>query len=95
MAGVNWHFGYARGLTDWRLAWWWTKEKRGLNDHHDSVLALAIVQRLGNGPTEAVNCLNKRVQRVAFGFGSSRNCRIRTLLYAGKPNWSLPPVTPR
>ena len=42
-----------------------------------------------NGPTEAVNNLIKRVKRAAFGFTSFRNYRIRSLLYAGKPNWSL------
>jgi len=49
-----------------------------------------------NGPTEAVNNLIKRVKRAAFGFTSFRNYRIRSLLYAGKPNWSLlTTVTPR
>jgi len=42
-----------------------------------------------NGPTEAMNNLIKRIKRVAFGFTSFRNYRIRSLLYAGKPNWSL------
>ena len=31
----------------------------------------------------------KRVKRVAFGIVNHRNYRIRTLLYAGKPNWDL------
>ena len=49
-----------------------------------------------NGPTEAVNNLIKRVKRVAFGFNRFRNFRIRTLLYAGRPNWDLlPTITPR
>lgn len=49
-----------------------------------------------NGPTEAMNNLIKRVKRVAFGFTSFRNYRIRSLLYAGKPNWDLlATVTPR
>ena len=42
-----------------------------------------------NGPTEAVNNLVKRVKRAAFGFRSFKSFRIRSLLYAGKPNWSL------
>ena len=51
---------------------------------------------VSNGPTEAVNNLLKRVKRAAFGFTSFRNYRIRTLLYAGKPNWALlATVTPR
>ncbi len=33
--------------------------------------------------------LIKRVKRVAIGFTRFRNYRIRTLLYAGKPNWGL------
>lgn len=49
-----------------------------------------------NGPTEAANNLIKRVKRVAFGFTSFRNYRVRSLLYAGKPNWSLlDTVSPR
>jgi transposase len=42
-----------------------------------------------NGPTEAVNNLIKRIKRVAFGFRSFANYRVRALLYAGKPDWSL------
>ena len=42
-----------------------------------------------NGPTEAMNNLIKRVKRVAFGFSNFRNYRVRALLYAGKPDWSL------
>jgi transposase len=45
--------------------------------------------KLTNSPTEAANNLIKRVKRTAFGFRSFRNYRIRSLLYAGKPNWSL------
>jgi len=52
--------------------------------------------QVSNGPTEAVNNLIKRVKRAAFGFTSFRNYRIRSLLYAGKPNWDLlATVTPR
>ena len=45
--------------------------------------------KLTNGPTEAANNLIKRVKRTAFGFRSFANYRIRSLLYAGKPDWSL------
>ena len=45
--------------------------------------------QVSNGPTEAANNLIKRVKRAAFGFTSFRNYRIRALLYAGKPDWSL------
>jgi transposase len=49
-----------------------------------------------NGPTEAVNNLIKRIKRIGFGFRSFAHYRIRVLLYAGKPNWSLlPTITPR
>ncbi len=44
---------------------------------------------LSNGPTEAINNLVKRIKRIGFGFRRFRNYRIRALLYAGKPNWSL------
>jgi len=44
---------------------------------------------VSNGPTEAINNLIKRVKRTAFGFHRFDHYRIRALLYAGKPNWSL------
>jgi hypothetical protein len=48
-----------------------------------------------NGPTESMNNLAKRIKRVAFGMTSFRNWRIRVLLYAGRPDWSmLPTITP-
>ena len=51
---------------------------------------------IANGPTESMNNLAKRVKRVAFGFRSFKNYRIRALLYAGKPNWDLlATITPR
>ena len=48
-----------------------------------------------NGPTEAVNNLIKRVKRVSFGIANWTNYRTRSLLYAGKPNWSLLDLNPR
>ncbi len=52
--------------------------------------------QVSNGPTEAANNLIKRVKRAAFGFTSFRNYRVRSLLYAGRPNWALlAAVTPR
>ncbi|MEZ5258207.1 MAG: ISL3 family transposase [Ilumatobacteraceae bacterium] len=51
---------------------------------------------LSNAPTEAANNLVKRVKRGGFGFTKFRNYRVRVLLYAGRPNWSLlPAITPR
>ncbi len=37
----------------------------------------------------AANNLVKRVKRAAFGFTNFTNYRIRSLLYADKPNWTL------
>ena len=45
---------------------------------------------------KAMNNLIKRVKRATFGSRSFRNYRVRALLDAGKPNWSLlATVTPR
>ncbi len=52
--------------------------------------------RATNGPAEAINNLVKRVKRGAFGFRRFRHYRIRSLLYAGRPNWDLlDTITPR
>lgn len=52
--------------------------------------------RATNGPAEAINNLVKRVKRGAFGFTRFRHYRIRSLLYAGRPNWDLlATITPR
>ena len=45
--------------------------------------------RVTNGPTESMNNLIKKVKRVGHGFRNFANYRIRVLLYAGKPDWSL------
>ena len=45
--------------------------------------------RASNGPIEAINNLIKRVKRVAFGFTRFDHYRIRALLYAGQPDWTL------
>ena len=42
-----------------------------------------------NGPTESMNNLSKRIKRVAFGMTNFVHWRIRVLLYAGRPDWSL------
>lgn len=47
------------------------------------------LSHVSNGPTEAINNLVKRVKRVAFGFRRFDHYRIRSLLYAGRPNWTL------
>ncbi len=83
---------------------WVTELRRGLQDKDDPVEARSLGRTLerwkhqiaawhaaqvSNEPTEAVYNLIKRVKRAAFGFTSFRNYRIRSLLYAGKPNWDL------
>lgn len=45
--------------------------------------------RVTNGPTESINNLIKRVKRTGYGIRRFDRLRIRALLYAGKPNWSL------
>ena len=47
---------------------------------------------VSNGPTEAVNNVAKRIKRVAFGLVNFRHHRVRCLLYAGKPDWTLLPT---
>ena len=61
---------------------------RTLKRWRDEIIAWHKLH-ITNGPTEAMSNLAKRVKRVAFGFRSFRNYRIRALLYAGKPNWDL------
>jgi transposase len=52
--------------------------------------------RATNGPAEAINNLVKRVKRAAFGFRHFAAYRIRSLLYAGRPDWNLlSTITPR
>ena len=52
--------------------------------------------RASNGPIEGVNNLIKRVKRVAFGFTRFEHYRVRSLLYAGRPDWSLlDTITPK
>lgn len=51
---------------------------------------------VSNAATESANNLIKRIKRVAFGFRTFANYRVRALLYAGRPNWDLlASVTPR
>ncbi len=50
---------------------------------------------VSNGLQITINNLIKRVKRAAFGFTNFRNYRIRSLLYAGAPDWGLlPTITP-
>lgn len=61
---------------------------RTLTRWRDEILAWHRA-RATNGPAEAINNLVKRVKRAAFGFRRFRHYRIRSLLYAGRPNWDL------
>jgi transposase len=45
-----------------------------------------------NGPTEAVNLLIKKVQRVAHGFRNFDNYRLRLLLMCGNVKWQTQPT---
>ena len=45
--------------------------------------------RVSNGPTEAANNRAKLIERVPFGTANFDHYRIRVLLCAGKPDWSL------
>lgn len=45
-----------------------------------------------NGPTEAVNLIIKKVQRVAHGFRNFRNYRLRLLLVCGNVKWQTQPT---
>ncbi len=52
--------------------------------------------RASNGPIEGVNNLIKRVKGVAFVFTRFDHYRIRSLLYTGRPDWSLlDTITPK
>jgi len=69
-----------------RTLWKWRHQILNWFWHH----------QVSNGPTESVNNLIKRVKRGAFGFRNLANYRIRALLYAGRPNWTLlATITPR
>jgi hypothetical protein len=69
------------------LSLWVAKPAQALDlDRHRRLLVGAY----------GANNLIKRVKRVAFGFRSFRNFRVRVLLYAGRPDWSkLAGLTPR
>lgn len=47
------------------------------------------LSHVSNATSEAVNNLAKGIKRVAFGLLKVRLHRVRCLLYAGRPNWTL------
>jgi hypothetical protein len=57
-----------------------------------SDLRMASLPHVTTGPTEAVNNLAKRIQRVAFGIVNFRHHRVRCLLFASKPDGTLLPT---
>ena len=63
---------------------------RTIRRWRDQIVACHM-SHVSNGPTEAVNNLAKRVKRVAFGLTNFAHHRIRCLLYAGRPDWTLLP----
>jgi Transposase len=48
-----------------------------------------------NGPVEGLNSLIKKIERVAAGFRSFANYRLRILLAIGGCNWDLLGTPPR
>lgn len=78
---------------------WMPEEARSLagtvKRWRDQILAWHTA-KVTNGPVESMNNLIKKVKRVGHEFRNVANCRIRVLLYAGKPDWpQLATVTPR
>jgi len=68
---------------------------RTLRTWHHEILAWHTTHAT-SGPTEGQNNLIKATKRVGFGFRSFRNYRIRVLLNAGHPDWTLlSTLTPR
>lgn len=74
----------ARTLDVWRpelLAYWTATGRRGVS----------------NGPTEATNCLIKKVKRTGHGFRNFSNYRLRLLLTVGLDwrtvTWQAAPAT--
>jgi transposase len=68
---------------------------RTLKHWRAEIIAWHKIQ-ISNGPTAGANHLIKRVKRVAFGFRSFRNFRVRVLLYARRPDWTkLAGIKPR
>ena len=51
--------------------------------------------RLHHGPVEGLNSLIKKLKRVATGFRSFNNYRLRILLAVGGCNWDLLGIPPR
>lgn len=67
-----------------RLAKTMAKWRKEILAHH--------ITGASNGPTEAVNLLIKKVQRVAHGFRNFDNYRLRLLLVCGNVKWQTQPT---
>ena len=85
---VAWVDEIARDFTDASMPLEVRRLGRTIRRWRDQILAWHQAH-VSNGPTEAINNLVKRVKRTAFGFRRFEHYRIRALLYAGRPNWSL------
>lgn len=83
-----WVAEIARDFTDESMPFEVRRLGRTIGKWRDQIVAWHQAH-VSNGPTEAINNLIKRVKRTAFGFHRFDHYRIRALLYAGRPNWSL------
>jgi len=88
---VEWVAEIGRDFTDPEMPLEVRRLGRTITRWADQICAWHLSQ-VSNGPTEAVNNLAKRIKRVAFGLVNFRHHRVRCLLYAGRPDWTLLPT---
>ena len=88
---VEWVADIGRDFTDGEMPVEVQRLGRTITKWADQICAWHL-SHVSNGPTEAVNNLAKRIKRVAFGIVNFRHHRVRCLLYAGKPDWTLLPT---
>jgi transposase len=88
---VEWVAAIRRDFTDDSMPLEVRRLGRTITRWADQICAWHRSQ-VSNGPTEAINNLAKRIKRVAFGLVNFRHHRVRCLLYAGKPDWTLLPA---
>jgi transposase len=86
-----WVAAIGRDFTDWTMPVEVRRLGRTIAKWADQICAWHR-SHVSNGPTEAVNNLTKRIKRIAFGIVNFRHHRVRCLLYAGKPDWTLLPT---
>jgi transposase len=88
---VEWVAEIGRDFTDATMPFEVRRLGRTIRKWADQICAWHR-SHVTNGPTEAINNLAKRIKRVAFGLVNFRHHRVRCLLYAGKPDWTLLPT---